>query len=561
MLESLHVKNLALIDEIEVHFQKGLNILTGETGAGKSIIIGSIYLALGGKADKEMIRTGAEYALIELCFLAQEKEVITCLELLDLPVEEDGSVVLQRKISNTKSTCKINGEMVSSKQLKQLSKILIDIHGQHDSQFLLNKKVHMELLDQYSENQLSSIKEQLKQQFELYKKFDKEFAELSGDEQSRKKEEELLHFQWEEIKQANLFIGEDIQLEKNYTKMIHSKRIKEAITNAHLFCSYENDESAGNSISRALREFKTVQHKDEQMESLESQLLMIDQLLNDWNRGTIDYLEELEFDDQDFYETQERLNLINHLKSKYGNSIEVICNYNDKIKEKIEQFANYEQLRDQIEQKRNVAKQQLIKLCKQASDIRATQGKLLSKKLEEVLLQLNFLDVTFEIKVNPEQTICAEGYDDVEFFVSLNPGEMVKPLGNVASGGELSRIALAIKTIFHMDEQHKTLIFDEIDGGISGKTAWQVSTRLGYLGNEHQIICITHLPQIAAMADAHYLIEKKTVDEVTTTEISKLDEEASLDELCRLLGSGHITEAVKTNAKEMKLLAINAKQN
>ena len=558
MLESLHVKNLALIDEAEVDFTKGLNILTGETGAGKSIIIGSINLALGAKADKEYIRTGADYALVELVLTLNEKQG-QILKEMDLP-EEDGMLILQRKIMTTRSVCKINGETVSAGQLKALSGFLLDMYGQHEHQSLLKASKHKELLDDYAGSSVTELKRELKERYRSYRHDEEEFSSNQLDENARKRETDLLSYEVNEIEAAALVPGEDEELEKRYRRMSNARRMKETVTLVHGLTGYEADGSAGETVGRALRELKNITSFDEEIIPLLDQLSDIDNLLNDFNRSISDYRESLEFDEEEFLKTQDRLNVLNHLKGKYGGTVESVLQAYDERKKRLSQLESYEEYLAFLQAKLQKEKRELLADCSRLSKLRTEAAGELSLKLSAAMEDLNFIDVDFSIEVEPEEEhISEDGYDKITFMISTNPGEKKKPLAEIASGGELSRIMLAFKTVFADEEGTDTLIFDEIDTGISGKTAWKVSEKLGKLSGDHQIICITHLPQIAAMADSHYLIEKQVKQERTVTDIRSLSEEESLSELARLLGSGGMTEAVMTNAREMREMAQKTK--
>lgn len=560
MLISLHVKNLALIDETEVYFGNGLNILTGETGAGKSIIIGSVNLALGAKADKEMIRTGEEYALVELVFQAQKEEQIRKIRQMELPIEDDGTIIMQRRIMPGKSVCKVGGETVSVKQVKELAEILIDIHGQHEHQSLLHAGKQMEILDNYAGEALYPLKQRLKECYAQYKEVSGQLSESDMDEETRKREISLAEFEAKEIEEAELSVGEDISLEQSYRKLVNSQKIQEAMMTAHQMSGYE-DVGAGEAIGRAVREVRSIVSYDDSLQDFERQLLDIDSLLNDYNRAVADYLSNLEFDGELFGQIEKRLDLINHLKSKYGNSIEEILAYQAKLQEKLERYQDYDAYRQKLIQKENQFKDKLLELCGQISDIRRKSAESLAKSMKEALIDLNFNNVEFEIDVQPmEEKIGPDGYDSVAFMISTNPGEALKALSQIASGGELSRIMLAFKTVLADKDDIDALIFDEIDTGISGKTAWKVSEKMGILGKKHQIICITHLPQIAAMADTHFQIEKSVEEERTSTHIKELNENESVEELARMLGGAVITENVLNNAREMKDLARKSKQ-
>lgn len=559
MLLSLHVKNLALIDETEIYLEPGLNILTGETGAGKSVLIGSINLALGAKADKEVIRAGADAALVELTFATQEENVINKLQEFDIPMEED-TVTISRRIQSTRSICKINGETVSAKQVKELAELLIDIHGQHEHQSLLHKKKHMEILDTFSGEALIHKKEELKICYHAYQKICAEISHAKMDEAQRNKAQSMAEFEVNEITEAALKTGEDDELENRYRKMVNSKRIGEAISLCYRFSGYDSEDGAGAQLGRALRELRGVASYDQELGEMEQQLGEIDNLVNDFNRALSDYMVDMEFDQSQFLEIETRLDLINHLKNKYGATIEDIIAYGEEQQRQLDRFADYDNYMEQLFQEENKQKETLFQICEEVSSIREKAAKVLSNKMQEALKELNFLTVKFEIQVLKDKEPSLQGFNQVEFLISTNPGESIKPLVQVASGGELSRIMLAIKTVLAQKDSIDTLIFDEIDAGISGKTAWQVSKQLGILGKAHQVICITHLPQIAAMADTHFLIQKNTNGVNTATTIEKLEEESSTQEIARLLGGEKITDAVLLNAKEIRQQAEETKK-
>lgn len=551
MLISLHVKNLALIEQAEVVFGPGLNILTGETGAGKSILIGSVNLALGAKADKDMIRTGAEFGLVELIFQSEDKALASKLEEMDLPVEEDGTIIISRKIQPLRSISKINGETVTSKQVKELAEYLIDIHGQHEHQSLLHKKKHLEILDAYAGDEVRILLEEVKNNYESYHQLFKQMEQENLDETARKKELDLALFELEEITDAQIVLGEDEQLESKYRKMVHSQKIGTAVSTAYRMTGYEDESAAGSGIGRALREMRSVSSLDEGLGDLESQLLEIDGLLNDFNRDLSQYISELEFDPEDFDRVESRLNVLNHLKDKYGHSLEAVFAYAEEKQKQVDKLADFELYIENLQKEIASSKARLEDSCARLSKARKVAAKSLQEILKEALEDLNFLAVNFAIDFKDKEP-SANGIDDVEFLISTNPGESVKPLVNVASGGELSRIMLAIKTVLAHRDSIDTLIFDEIDAGISGKTAWKVADKLGKLGKSHQVICITHLPQIAAMADEHFEIAKSATEDSTVTKITKLSEEEALKELARLLGSDTLSQAALVNAKEMK---------
>lgn len=551
MLVSLHVKNLALIQESEVMWEPGFNVLTGETGAGKSILIGSVNLALGAKADKDFIRKGEEYALVELLFQTKDAKVEQRMKEMELPLEEDGSIIISRKIQGSRSVSRVNGETVTVKQVRELAEQLIDIHGQHEHQSLLHKKNHQKILDDFAGEELLVLKEELKEVYHAYQAICRELEENEGDDASRKKQLDLAYFEHNEIENARLVGGEDEELEAAYERMVHSKKIGEAISTAYSITGYDSQEGAGAGIGRALREIKTVRQYDSNLEQMISMLEDIDNLLNDYNRSVSDYIATLEFDDADFIETENRLNTINHLKEKYGDSIEKILEYQNQNKELIEKLEHFKEYRLELEEKKKKKAKDLDSLCQRVSTIRKKNAKLLGEAICEALKDLNFLSVEFEIVVMEKNQVGADGIDDVEFMISTNPGESIKPLQQVASGGELSRIMLAIKTVLAKKDTIDTLIFDEIDTGISGVTAWKVAAQLGKLGKTHQVICITHLAQIAAMGDIHFQIEKTSDQNSTSTSITKISGDETKKELARLLGGDIDSKAARLNAEEL----------
>ena len=553
MLQNLHVKNLALINETEVDFKEGLNILSGETGAGKSIIIGSINLALGEKVQKEMLRENADYALVELVFSVtdpKQKEMLRELEVFP----ENDQIILSRKIVNGRGVAKVNAESVPVSKMKEIASILIDIHGQHEHQSLLSKKKHLEILDDYAKEDLADQKAKLREAYQKYRSIQEELKHADVNEEERLRELSFLEYEVHEIEEAGLEPGEDETLEASYRKFSNGKKIMEAVNGAYLLTGSQDD-NVSELLGRALRELSAGVSYDEQVKGLEEQLLQIDSLVNDFNREIAEYIDETEFDDETFYEMEKRLDQINHLKAKYGSSIEAVLEAAEEKRERMTKLLDYDQYLLQLKEQLLDAEKDLKKYCEKVSDIRKKYAVTLTAAVTEALKDLNFLDVRFEMHFEQTSDYTANGTDDAEFLISTNPGEPVKPLGKVASGGELSRIMLAIKTVLADNDAIETLIFDEIDSGISGRTAQMVSEKMNVLGRNHQIICITHLPQIAAMADAHYLIEKSVENQTTVSRIRNLSDEESIEELARMLGGVEITDKVRESAREMKELA------
>ena len=553
MLQSLHVKNLALIDEAEVNFEKGLNILSGETGAGKSIIIGSVNLAWGGKASRDMVRRDADYALVELIFQIENEELEEKLKALDV-YPEDHQVIMTRKLMSGRSVCRINSETVAASRMRDVASCLIDIHGQHEHQSLLSYKNHLKYLDAYAGNEVENVKTALSKAFKTYQAKKKELSEASLDEEQQARELSFLQFEIEEITNANLQDGEDEELETLYRKLANGRKIMESAGTAHELTA-GSGENASELIGRALRELISVSAYDETMQSLSDQLSEIDSLLGDFTHELSAYLSEADFSEELFCRTQERLDEINHLKSKYGDSIEKILHALEEKEAQAEKLAHFDAYRKQLEDE--LAKQEAVvqNYSDQLHEIRQKYAKIFVKEVTQSLIDLNFLDVRFEMRFEKLDHYTANGQDDARFYISTNPGEELRPLEQIASGGELSRIMLALKTVLAEHDDIETLIFDEIDSGISGRTAQMVAEKMKMTGKNHQIICITHLPQIAAMADAHFLIEKMAENGSTVSQIRMLEREESISELARMLGGVKITDRVLESAKEMKELA------
>lgn len=554
MLVHLHVRNLALIEDIEVEFGPGLNILTGETGAGKSILLGSMQLILGGRSAKDMIRTGASNALVELLFQVENPRAEASLRELGVETSE-GQVLLTRKLMDGRSINKINGETCTVAQMKAAASCLLDIHGQHEHQSLLYQDKQLEILDLYGKEEIFPAKEKVQTAYKKYRDCKRQLDELDIDEEQRNRERAFLEFEINEIESAQLVSGEDEELEKLYRKLNNGRKILETLQGVRDLTGYESGQGAGESVGNAVREISRVTEYDTQLDSMASALQEIDGLLNDFNRELASYVDDLNFDDEAFYETEKRLDTINGLKAKYGRTIEDIQEYCLKQKQKLENLDKYEERFHEAEENLKKSREELETVSHKLSVIRQKYSQMLTDKITEGLKDLNFLDVQFQITFCRRKEYTAGGFDDIEYEISTNPGESLKPLGKIVSGGELSRIMLAIKAILADRDQIETLVFDEIDTGISGRTAQKVSEKMALIGRCHQVLCITHLPQIAAMADTHFEIEKHQKDNETITEIHPLEGDDSVRELARLLGGAELTQAVFDNAKEMKELA------
>ncbi len=552
MLSYLHVKNLALIDEVEVEFGPGLNILTGETGAGKSILMGAVNIALGQKMSKNMIRDPKKPGFVELVFQVNSE---SCLELLkekDIFVE-DGQIIISRTMNGTRSISRINGEVCNVTQIREISSLLLDIHGQHEHQSLLYQEHQLRILDEYGKGLILGLKENVKQAFQEWNSVKKELESYQMDEESRKREISFLEFELQEIEDAALIPGEDEELEERYKAASNSKRILEALEGVSQFVG--NDMGAGDSIGRAIQELSRVDHGVTGLNQLSQMLADVENLLFDIQRETSNCMDEFTFSDEEFYEMDQRLNVLNHLKSKYGQSVEAVLEYQKKKQAELDRLNHYEAYREKLQKELKAKEEKLHQASLELSKRRKYYAKYLEDAIHNGLKDLNFLNVEFEIKFTTLKSFTANGNDKIEFCISTNPGEPVRPLANVVSGGELSRIMLAIKAILADKDETETLIFDEIDTGISGRTAQKVSEKMAVIGRNHQVLCITHLPQIAAMADVHFEIAKSVSQGETKTNIHMLDEKESIQEIARILGGAEITEHTMVSASEMKDLA------
>lgn len=554
MLQNLHVKNLALIDESEVDFGPGLNILTGETGAGKSILMGSVSLALGGRYSADMLRNGAASGLVELTFTIEDDRIREKLKAMDI-FPEDDMITLSRRLMEGRSVSRINGETVSMGTLREAAALLIDIHGQHDNQTLLNRKNHLALLDLFAGAEIRPVKENMAESYHTYQKITRQLEESSLDDDSRRRELSLAEFEVNEIENASLAEGEDDELEELYRRMTESRKVTQSIAETYQYTAEDTAANASDCLSRAIRSLQEISDFDDSAAQLYSQLLDADSLLNDFNRELSEYAKSFEFSEDEFSETEERLNLINHLKAKYGKTVTDILTYCDEKKRRIEELNDYDSFIKDLEDKKEKALKNVETVSQKLHEIREKYAAVFADEIKKQMLELNFLDTRIEMRLTDIGRYSANGRDEAEFYIALNPGEPLRSLAGIASGGELSRIMLAIKTVLADEEDTPTLIFDEIDAGISGITADKVGEKLHLIGKSRQVICITHLPQIAAAADVHFLIEKSAQDNSVTTRIRRLDRDDSIRELARILGGSKVTENILESAREMKELA------
>ena len=490
--------------------------------------------------------------MVELIFQVENPGCLKILKEKEA-VTEDGQVIISRKLTQNRSISRLNGEICTAAQIREISSLLLDIHGQHEHQSLLYHEHQLEILDAYGKETIAQAKEIVKKQYGEWSALKKELENYKMDEESRKREMSFLEFEIQEIEEAQLQPGEDEELEKKYRTASNSKKILESLGAVSNYT--DNDTGAGELVGRALQEIGRIDDCDETISQIFSMLSDVESLLSDVYREVVLCMDRLTFSDEEFYQMDQRLNVLNHLKSKYGASVEEILTYQQEKQKELDRLIHFEEYKNQLEKDLEKKQEILEEACRHLHDIRSDFSEKLAQSVISGLQDLNFLDVVFEIGFEKMNHFSANGYDKIEFRISTNPGEPVRPLAKVVSGGELSRIMLAIKTILADKDETETLIFDEIDTGISGRTAQKVSEKMAVIGRSHQVICITHLPQIAAMADVHFEIIKKVENGETTTRIHPLDEKASVEEIARILGGAEITDHTRISAREMKELA------
>ena len=548
MLDRLMVKDLALIEKSVVEFGPGLNILTGETGAGKSILLGSIQLALGQKANKDMIRHGSEQALIELSFsLGEEKEAELKELEEDLEIEE-GSLIVRRKISEKKSENRVNDLSVTLAKLREISGELLDLHGQHEHHSLLKEGAHLAILDSFMTRRGGSVLSEVKEAYENYREKKKKVEAYSIPEEERKRELDFLQFELEELSSANLKPGEEEQLSKDYAVYENRDRLKSLLLRVQ-------EELADRDFHGPVKNLEEAVTFDESLKNVLDTAYELEAVGEDCLRAVEHYLDHSEMDEEKFFLLGERLDTIRSLMMKYGGTEEKALEALSQKEERLRFLTDYEKEKALMEEALARSEEELREKAERLSLERQKTAKELEERIQQEMQELGFLDTRFTFRFEKKKEISEKGFDEVESYVSLNPGEPLRPLREVGSGGELSRIMLSIKTVLADTDAVPTLIFDEIDTGISGRTAEKVGEKLEKIAKNHQVILITHLPQIAAKADRHFLIEKNVQEGKTKTEIHALNEEASVKELARLLGGEELTEAALQNARSLKAKA------
>ena len=559
MLDSLYVKNLALIDEEEVTFTEGLNVLSGETGAGKSILIGSVLIALGAKVHKEMIRANEKEAYIELIFSPTHPAILEKLREYDIE-PEDGQLIISKKITASKSVSKINKEAYPASKVREVASLLLDVHGQHDHQALIHQNKQLEIVDRSGGKSLKEAKKQTAKYYRVWKQYKDELDSYSVDEDERLRRMDILCYELDELKEASITPGEEARLSKDWKRLSEREHIITAYQELTSLLGYESN-GACDLCGRAEHALKGISEADEEAQSLYDQLTDAESIIHDICREASERLDAMQDEELDTAKIEERLDQIRHLMQKYRCDEEGLLELTEKKEQELEKYRHFEEEKARAQK---LCQNAFVKLEQSADDLSSKRRKcadLLCDQLIKALVDLNFLDVRFEIRMDHTEQIGPGGKDVVTFYIATNPGEELKPLAAVASGGELSRIMLAVKSVMAQKEEIETLIFDEIDTGISGRTAQKVAKRLSETAKGSQVICISHLAQIVSMADTHFLIEKNAENEKTTTHITKLSEEESVREVARLLGGAEITKNVIDTAKEMKDMANRTKES
>ncbi|MDS3872221.1 DNA repair protein RecN [Staphylococcus hominis] len=551
MLQTLSIKQFAIIDELEIHFSDGLTVLSGETGSGKSIIIDAIGQLIGMRASSDFVRHGEKKAIIEGIFdIDNSKEAISVLNELDIDIDEDFLLVKREIFSSGKSICRINNQIVTLQDLRKVMQELLDIHGQHETQTLLKQKYHLKLLDDYAENQYSSVKEQYETTFNEYKEKKKELEELQSADQALLQRLDLMKFQFEELQEASLKEGEITQLESDIKRIQNSEKLSLALNNAHVTLTDEH------AITDRLYELSNhLQTIDDiipgRFKKLKEDIDQFYYTLEDAKHELYDEMSNTEFDEQLLNELESRMNLLNNLKRKYGKNIDELITYQSKLENEIAKIENYEESTSQLKEEIDLLYEKVIKYGQSLSKKRRIVARTLREHIVAEIQNLQMKEANLEISFQPLETPTIEGIEFVEFLISPNKGEPLKSLNKIASGGELSRIMLALKSIFVESRGQTAILFDEVDSGVSGQAAQKMAEKMRDIAKYIQVICISHLPQVASMSDHHLLISKMSKNDRTTTQVKELKKEDKIDEIARMISGASVTELTRENAREM----------
>lgn len=552
MLEHLHIRNVALIKESEISFGDGLNILTGETGAGKSMIIDSLQFALGGRAGKDFLRHGEKQAAVEALFSVQSQALTEKLAENGIAPEEDGTLLITRTLSEAgKSVCRINGSTVTVGMLKEIAEDMIDIYGQHEHQSLLNPVKHIRLLDRFCGAGFGEAMEEYKNSRQRLKDLEKQLAILIGDESQREQRMDMLLFQKEEIEAAELREGEEDALLEQKKRLSSMERLIR-LTGESITLLYDGDDRAPSACDRlgdALAKLQEAAEYDAALSPLADALADGYAAVEDCARELKREAEKQEADPEEMERIEERLQLFYKLKRKYGGSIEAVLEFYEKAVQELEFLSNSSEKAAELSAKKAEEEKRLSALAETLTARRRATAEQVEEQIETALHDMEMKHARFHIQIEEKADWGADGKDKVEFLISANAGEPLKPMAKIASGGEMSRVMLALKTVLVDADEIGTFIFDEIDTGVSGRTARRVGEKMRFLGGKRQLLCITHLPQIAAMADNHFLIEKESDAGETVTRVTALDEEGAVREVARLMND--VTETTLAAAREL----------
>lgn len=551
MLQTLSIKQFAIIDELDINFSDGLTVMSGETGSGKSIIIDAIGQLIGMRASSDYVRHGEKKAIIEGIFdIDESKDAINILESLAIDVDEDFLLVKREIFSSGKSICRINNQTVTLQDLRKVMQELLDIHGQHETQSLLKQKYHLQLLDDYADNQYSDLLNQYQLSYNQYKNKRKELEELESADQALLQRLDLMKFQLEELTEASLKEGEVDQIESDIKRIQNSEKLNLALNNAHQVLT---DESA---IPDRLYELSNYLQTindivPEKFVRLKEDIDQFYYMLEDAKHEIYDEMANTEFDEQVLNEYESRMNLLNNLKRKYGKDITELIAYQSKLANEIDKIENYEQSTSQLREEIKTLYNEVIDIGKKLSQERRRVARELRDHIVSEIQNLQMKDANLEISFKPLDEPTIEGIEFVEFLISPNRGEPLKSLNKIASGGELSRIMLALKSIFVKSRGQTAILFDEVDSGVSGQAAQKMAEKMRDIAQYIQVICISHLPQVASMSDHHLLISKASNADRTTTQVKELKDENKIDEIARMISGASVTELTRENAKEM----------
>ena len=538
MITNLHIKNIGIIDDLEINLNKGMNVLTGETGAGKTLIIDSLGIICGGRFSKEMIRKGEDHSYVEICMYEPEDENSI-----------EGNIIVAREIySNGRNMCKINGRLVTVTELKEFMSKYIEIHGQNENQQLLDNRTHIEYLDNFIGKEISEIKKEYKEKYNKYNEIKRELRNNYGDEKEKQRKLDLLKYQLNEIKEANLSPNEEEKLEEKRKKILNSEKIAKNLGEAETAIGENTIDVIGTAI-RALEKIEDIDSKyGETVKVLRNTYYDLQEI----SRDISGYMEDIEFNEQEQEEIERRLDTIYDLKRKYGNNIEEILKYAEEVEQEIEKIENVEENNNKLRKELEETEKELNEKAEKISQKRKEKGKELSEKINKELMELEMPNAKINIKVDYKiNEIYENGKDEVEIYIKTNVGENEKELIKIASGGEMSRIMLAIKKVLAEVDKMPVLIFDEIDTGISGKAAKSVADKLNNISKQHQVLCISHLASIAATADYNYYISKQVNNNRTSTNVKLLNEQEVLHEIARI-SSGEINEITLQYASELR---------